>query len=65
LIDLGGVQFTVICVFVMANTFIPKGAFMFNPEMLYNESLEENVEKEGGEAVPMEGKNMKVGRCSS
>jgi hypothetical protein len=43
LVYLGGVQFTVICAFVMANTFIPRGAFTFNPKMLCNETLEEDL----------------------
>ena len=69
LIYLGGAQFTVIFVIVMANTFIPKGALKFNPEMLYNETLEEDVEdlvseeKRGGEVdiVPLKAKNLAVG----
>jgi hypothetical protein len=27
----GGVQFTVLCVIVIASTFIPRGSFSFNP----------------------------------
>jgi hypothetical protein len=68
LVYLGGAQFTAICVFVMANTFIPKGAFRFNPEMLYNETLEEDVEelvrekKESEEVtvVPVDARNLTV-----
>ena len=71
LVYLGGAQFTVICVFVMANTFIPKGTFRFNSEMLYDETLEEDAEdlvqneKTSGEAevvsvVPLDTKNLSV-----
>jgi hypothetical protein len=44
LIYLGGAQFTVICVVVLVNTFVPKGALHLNPEMLYDEKLEDDVE---------------------
>ena len=72
LVYLGGVQFTVLCIFVLANTFIPKGAFRFNPEMLYNENLEEDVEdlvRKDSEkteetdpvnVVPLDAKNLSV-----
>lgn len=43
LVYTAGVQFTLICAIVFASTFIPKGAVRFNPEMLYNEHLDEDV----------------------
>ncbi|KAF9435072.1 hypothetical protein BGZ76_006950 [Entomortierella beljakovae] len=42
----GGVMFTVMCVIIFASTFIPKGSFAFNPEMIddteYNEEGDES-----------------------
>lgn len=45
LIYVAGIHFTCIAVFVFANTFIPKGAFGINPDMLYNENLEREVDE--------------------
>ncbi|KAI7776919.1 major facilitator superfamily domain ral substrate transporter [Diaporthe eres] len=36
--------FTIICVMVFASTFVPKGAVAFNPKMLYDESLDDDVD---------------------
>lgn len=44
LVYTAGVQFTLICAIVFASTFIPKGALKFNPEMLFDEVLDEDVE---------------------
>ena len=44
LIDVGGIQFSVIAVFLLLNTLIPKGAFQFNPDILTDESFKEYPE---------------------
>jgi hypothetical protein len=47
LVFTAGVQMTVISVLVLASTFVPKGAFAFNPKILSDESLEdEHIEIE-------------------
>ncbi|KAH7125550.1 major facilitator superfamily domain-containing protein [Dendryphion nanum] len=42
--NVAGVQFTIIFVLVMTSTFVPKGAFRFNPEMLSDEPLDEDID---------------------
>ncbi|KAK7740325.1 hypothetical protein SLS63_001527 [Diaporthe eres] len=44
LVYTAGVQFTIICVMVFASTFVPKGAVAFNPKMLYDEALDDDVD---------------------
>jgi len=46
--NVAGVQFTIICVLVLASTFVPKGAFSLNPRMLSEEFLDADVEEEEG-----------------
>lgn len=46
LVYTAGVQFTIICVLVFASTFVPKGAVAFNPKMLYDEALDDDVDME-------------------
>ncbi|KAK0615693.1 hypothetical protein B0T17DRAFT_592417 [Bombardia bombarda] len=41
-----GVQFTVISALVIASTFVPKGAFSFNPKMLDNEELDADLSED-------------------
>jgi hypothetical protein len=41
LINIGGVQFTVICVVVLLWTLVPKGAIALNPKLLFDENLDE------------------------
>ncbi|QDS69048.1 hypothetical protein FKW77_009786 [Venturia effusa] len=41
--NVAGVQFTVLCIVVFASTFIPKGAISFNPKMLNEEELDEDL----------------------
>lgn len=41
--NVGGIQFTIIAVLVMASTFVPKGAFSLNPKMLSEEFLDEDL----------------------
>lgn len=38
--NIAGVQFTIIAILMLLATFIPKGSFAFNPEMLNGESLQ-------------------------
>lgn len=44
LVYTAGVQFTIICVLVFASTFVPEGAVAFNPKMLYDEPLDDDVD---------------------
>ncbi|KAG8956397.1 hypothetical protein FRC03_010893 [Tulasnella sp. 419] len=39
----GGVQFTVLCVIMIASTFIPPGGFAINPPLLDGEKLDEEI----------------------
>ena len=39
LLTVGGIQFTAISVFLLLNTLIPRGAFSFNPNMLFEEPV--------------------------
>lgn len=43
LVNTAGVQFTVLCVVVLASTFVPRGALSFNPKMLNNQSLDKDL----------------------
>ncbi|KAK1466106.1 hypothetical protein CCUS01_07454 [Colletotrichum cuscutae] len=45
LVNTAGVHFTVIMVTVFASTFIPKGSRCFNPEMLDDTKLDEDIEE--------------------
>lgn len=46
LVNIGGVQFTVLSVIVIASTFIPKGAFSLNPDIINEAELEGEVDEE-------------------
>jgi flagellar biosynthesis protein FliQ len=48
LVNVGGVQFTIIFAIIMAATFVPDGALSFNPKMLNNEDLESELEENMG-----------------
>lgn len=50
--NVAGIQFTVIAVLVMTSTFVPKGAFAWNPKMLSDEALDTDLEDEDLEYVP-------------
>ncbi|KAG8832119.1 hypothetical protein FRC17_002027, partial [Serendipita sp. 399] len=39
LVNIGGVQFTVLCVVILAATLTPQGALSFNPDIINNEKL--------------------------
>jgi MFS family permease len=47
MVNVGGVQFTIIFVLVMTATFVPKGAFKLNPKMLNDEDLDDDVNEAG------------------
>ncbi|KAL7414355.1 major facilitator superfamily domain-containing protein [Mrakia frigida] len=46
LVNVGGVQFTVLAAIVIAATFIPKGAFAFNPDIINDAHLDGEVDEE-------------------
>lgn len=46
ILNVAGVQFTIMFVLVMTSTFVPKGAFSFNPKMLDEEFLDTDLEDE-------------------
>ncbi|KAF2633220.1 hypothetical protein BU25DRAFT_327394 [Macroventuria anomochaeta] len=50
--NVAGIQFTIIAMLVMTSTFVPKGAFAFNPKMLSDEALDTDLEDEDLEYVP-------------
>jgi MFS family permease len=50
--NVGGVQFTIIFILVMTATFVPKGAFAFNPKMLSNEDLDMDMDDDGMDYGP-------------
>ena len=50
--NVAGIQFTLIAVLVMTSTFVPKGAFAFNPKMLGDDGLDTDLEDEDLEYVP-------------
>lgn len=56
--NLGGVQFTIIAALVIASTFIPKGSFAFNPDMIDDQSLDSEVDMDFGEEVSKDFKEM-------
>lgn len=47
--NVAGVQFTIIFILVMTATFVPRGAFAFNPKMLNEEDLDQEIEDEDEE----------------
>jgi MFS family permease len=49
--NVAGVQFTLIFVLVMTSTFVPKGAFAFNPSLLNDEVLDEDITDDGMSAL--------------
>ena len=44
ILNVAGVQFTIIAVLVMTSTFVPKGAFSPNPKMLSEENLDADLD---------------------
>ncbi|KAL2142013.1 hypothetical protein VTI28DRAFT_1703 [Corynascus sepedonium] len=62
LIFTAGVQMTVISVLMLASTFVPRGAFAFNPKMISDEVLEEDdghveIEEQRPEPGPIPGES--------
>ncbi|RPB29429.1 MFS general substrate transporter [Terfezia boudieri ATCC MYA-4762] len=49
--NVGGIQFTVICAILLASTFIPAGAFAFNPKLLFGEDLTGALEPQEGKRI--------------
>jgi hypothetical protein len=52
ILNVAGVQYTIIFVLVMTSTFVPKGSLSINPKMLSEESLDSDLEDEDLEYVP-------------
>jgi hypothetical protein len=52
ILNVAGVQFTIISVLVMMATFVPKGAFSLNPKMISEESLDTDLDDDELEYVP-------------
>ncbi|KXX82741.1 hypothetical protein MMYC01_200878 [Madurella mycetomatis] len=53
LVYTAGVQFTLICVLVLAATFVPRGALAFNPKMISEDTLDDvHIEIEDQRPVP-------------
>jgi hypothetical protein len=50
--NIGGVHFTVIFVLVMTATFVPQGAFAFNPKVINDEQLDKDLEEDSLEDLP-------------
>ncbi|OBT88246.1 hypothetical protein VE02_02774 [Pseudogymnoascus sp. 03VT05] len=61
----GGVQFTVIACMVFLSSFIPRGAFAFNPRILEGEDLEAYRERDMVESPPAEVTKEGGGRSES
>ncbi|KAF9921385.1 hypothetical protein BGZ65_010393 [Modicella reniformis] len=47
LISVGGIMYTVVCVVLMASTFIPKGAFAINPDIIDDVEVLDDDEVDG------------------
>lgn len=50
--NIAGVQFTIMFVLIFTSTFVPKGAFSLNPQMLSEEDLDTDLEDEELEYIP-------------
>lgn len=42
--NIAGVQYSIIAAFMLASSFVPKGAISFNPDMLYGEAMTDEVD---------------------
>lgn len=51
LVNIGGVQFTLITVIILAATFVPKGSFAINPDTLYGERLDKEIDSDSSSDV--------------
>ncbi|KAF9900333.1 hypothetical protein EC991_007476 [Linnemannia zychae] len=45
LVNVGGVLYTVVCVILLAATFIPKGSFALNPDLIDDTVIEDEVDE--------------------
>ncbi|KLJ09222.1 hypothetical protein EMPG_15363 [Blastomyces silverae] len=45
ILNIGAVQFTILSVVILAATFVPQGAFAFNPDLLFDEQLDTEIVK--------------------
>jgi hypothetical protein len=52
LVYTAGVQFTIVSALVISSTFVPHGAFAFNPKMLHNEALDVDLIEDEEPVVP-------------
>ncbi|OJD10488.1 hypothetical protein AJ78_08515 [Emergomyces pasteurianus Ep9510] len=55
IMNIGAVQFTCLSIVILASTFVPQGAFAFNPQMLFDQQLDTEILKAG---KPDDGLNM-------
>ncbi len=62
--NIAGIQYTIMAVLIMTSTFVPKGALSLNPEMLYEEELDTDLEDEELEYVPRAEAKAKQGHGS-
>jgi len=46
LINVGGIMYTVVCVVLLTATFIPKGSFALNPDLIDDTQIEDDEEEE-------------------
>lgn len=58
--NIAGVQFTIIAVLIIAATFIPKGALSFNPDTLYGERLDKELDEESSEDGDVDQKKVEL-----
>lgn len=58
--NIAGVQFTIIAILILAATFIPKGALSFNPDTLYGERLDKELDAESSEDGEEDQKNIEL-----
>lgn len=47
--NIAGVQFTIIAVLIFVSTLVPKGALSINPETLYGERLDKELDAESSD----------------
>jgi hypothetical protein len=44
ILNVGGVQYSIMCVVIFASTFVPVGSWAWNPKLLFNEDLDSDLE---------------------
>ncbi|ODH52459.1 hypothetical protein GX48_01239 [Paracoccidioides brasiliensis] len=45
IMNIGAIQFTILSIMILAATFVPQGAFAFNPQMLFKQRLDTEIAK--------------------